>query len=48
MRGVIRDLDAALHQRAEHDLGVHQIFGATERNQADAQRTGFGFFFLGH
>jgi hypothetical protein len=38
--GVIRDLDAVLEQRAEHDLGVHQIFGATERDQPDLQRVG--------
>ena len=44
LRGVIGDLDAALEQRAEHDFGVHQIFGAAERNQADAQRLGTGIF----
>ena len=38
-------------QRAEHDFGVHQVFGATERNHADLDllfifRFGFrGFLF---
>ena len=51
LRGVIGDFDAAFHERAEHDLGIHEIFGAAERNQADAQRTGwtfFRFFFFNH
>ena len=38
LRGVIGDLDAAFEERAEHDFGVHEIFGAAERNQADPQR----------
>jgi len=36
-RGVVGDFHAAFEQRAEHDFGVHQIFGAAERNQADPQ-----------
>ncbi len=44
LRGVVGDFDAAFQERAEHDLGVHQIFGAAERNQADAQRLGTGIF----
>ena len=48
LRGVIGDLDAALEQRAEHDLGVHEIFGAAERNHADAQRRLFIGIFLRH
>ena len=36
--GVIGDFHAAFQKRAEHDFGVHEIFGAAERNQADAQR----------
>ncbi len=38
-RGIVRDFHAALEQRAEHDLRVHQVLGATEGNHADAQRT---------
>ena len=38
LRSVVRDFDAVLEQRAEHDFGVHQIFGAAERNQAHPQR----------
>ena len=38
LRGVVGDFDAVLQQRAEHDFGVHEILGAAERNQADAQR----------
>jgi hypothetical protein len=34
--GVIGDFDAALHQRTEHDLGIDQVLGATEADQADA------------
>jgi hypothetical protein len=37
--------DPAFDQRAEHDFGVHQVLGATKRNQADLQRTGFGTLF---
>src|ERR1017187_1146985 len=44
LRGVIRDLDTALEQRAEHDFGVHEIFGAAKGNKADAQRLGTGIF----
>ena len=46
--GVVRDFDAAFEQRAEHDFGVHEIFRAAERNQADAQRTFVRFFSFGH
>ena len=28
--GIVRDFHAVLEQRAEHDFGVHQIFGAAE------------------
>src|ERR1035441_6663181 len=45
LRGVIRDLDAALEQRAEHDLGVHEIFGAAKGNKSDPQRSFTGNFF---
>src|ERR1035437_9240688 len=45
LRSVIRDFDTALEQRAEHDFGVHEIFGAAERNEADAEGFGTGFFF---
>jgi len=38
LRGVVGDFHAVLEQRAEHDFGVHQIFGTAERNQADPQR----------
>ena len=38
LRGVVGDFHAAFEQRAEHDFGVHQIFGAAERNQAHPQR----------
>ena len=44
LRGVIGDFDAAFQQGAEHDFGVHQILGAAERNQADAQRVFTGIF----
>ena len=44
LRGVVGDFHAVLEQRAEHDFGVHQIFGAAERNQADAQRAVIGIF----
>ncbi len=44
LRGVVGDFDAALEQRAEHDFGVHQIFGAAKGNQADAQRAFPGIF----
>ena len=46
LRGVVGDFHAVLEQRAEHDFGVHQIFGAAERNQADAQRAVIGFVFV--
>lgn len=42
--GVVCDFDAFLHERAEHDFGVHQVFGATERNQADFDRRLFCIF----
>ena len=38
LRGVVGDFHAAFQERAEHDFGVHEIFGAAERNQADPQR----------
>ena len=44
LRGVVGDFHAAFQERAEHDFGVHQIFGAAERNQADAQRAVIGIF----
>ena len=44
LRVVVRDFNAVLEQRAEHDFGVHQIFGATERNQADPQRAAGGIW----
>ena len=44
LRGVIGDLDAVLQQRAEHDLGVHQVLGAAEGDQADAHGPLFGFW----
>ena len=43
--GIVRDLDAALHERTEHDLGVHEIFRATERDESDLERCGVGFWF---
>ncbi len=46
LRGVVGDLDAVFQQRAEHDFGVHQIFGAAERNETDAQRLGTGIFLV--
>ena len=33
--GIIGDLDAVLQEGAEHDLGVHEVLGAAERNHAD-------------
>ncbi len=36
--GVVGDLDAVFQERAEHDLGVHEVFRATEGNQAHAER----------
>ena len=36
-RGVVGNIHAAFHERAEHDFGVHEILGAAERNHADAQ-----------
>ena len=44
LRGVVGDFHAAFDQRAEHDFGVHEIFGAAEGNQADAQRRFTGIF----
>ncbi len=43
--GIVGDLHAVLEQGAEHDFGVHQVFGAAERNQAHAQRADFGGFY---
>ena len=43
--GVVGDFDAVLEQCAEHDFGVHKVFGAAEGNQADAQRTVTGILF---
>ena len=37
-RGVVGDFYTVFEQRAEHDFGIHQIFGAAERNQAHPQR----------
>jgi hypothetical protein len=36
--GVVGDLDAALKERAEHNLGIDQVFGAAERDKPDAER----------
>ena len=36
--GVIGDLDAVAQERAEHDLGIDEIFRAAERDHAHAQR----------
>ena len=33
-------------QRAEHDLGIHQVLGAAERNQADPHRAFWVDFIL--
>ena len=35
--GVVGDLDAALEERAEHDLGVDKVLGAAEGDQADPE-----------
>ena len=37
--GVIDDFDAGFQQRAEHDFGVHQVLGAAEGDESDAERT---------
>ena len=39
---IVDDLRPALEQRAEHNFGVHQVLGAAEGNQPDAQ----GVFWL--
>ena len=36
--GVVDHLHAGTKQRAEHDLGIDQILGATKRNQANSNR----------
>ena len=40
---VIGDLHAAFDEGAEHDFGVDQVFGATERDQPDLDRLRFRF-----
>src|SRR5205823_3304441 len=41
--GVVGDLDAALHERAEHDFGIDEILGAAEGNKPHAHRLFLGF-----
>ena len=38
LRGVIGDFHTAFQERTQHDFGVHEILGATKRNQADPNR----------
>jgi hypothetical protein len=35
--GFIGNLDAVFQQRANHNLGIDEVLGATERNQSHAQ-----------
>ena len=42
--GVVGDFHAVLEQRPEHDFSIHQVLGATERNQADADGAFLGIF----
>ena len=39
LSGVVGDFNAGFKQGTEHDFGIHQIFGAAQRNQPDAQRS---------
>ena len=36
--GVVGDLDAVLKERTEHDFGIHEVLGAAQGNEADAER----------
>ena len=44
LRRIIDDLDPLLEQRAEHDLGVHQVLGTSEGNESHTAGTGGRFF----
>ena len=41
---IVDDLDAFSEERSEHDLGVHQVFGASEGNESHTAGTGDRFF----
>lgn len=36
--GVVGDFDTAFHERAEHDLGIDEVLGAAEGDEAHAHR----------
>jgi hypothetical protein len=44
LRRFVRNFDAILQQRAEHDLSIDQILGAAQRDQADPQWIFLNFF----
>ena len=41
--GIVRNLDSAFNERAEHDFGIDKIFGAAEGNKPHAHRLFLGF-----